>query len=144
MILKICSKCGIGKPLNEFYLRKTGERAGKVYEKCKECMKSRGRSYYSLNHDRQLKLALIRRAKARLINKNYLKSIKDKPCVDCGIKYDYYVMDFDHLNEQDKENNVARMAAGGWSLKKLIKEINKCEVVCANCHRIRTYKNKLR
>ncbi len=140
MLFKICTKCGYKKTIEEFYYRKTGIRANKYYEKCKECMKARGVSYYRLNHERQLRLALIRRAVYRKSTKEFLNIIKNKPCLDCGKSFPPYVMDFDHKEGEKKEKEVARMVAGGWSLKNIQKEINKCDLVCANCHRIRTYK----
>lgn len=137
--MKRCSKCLSEKSLNAFYRRKKGPRAGEYYEKCKNCMKVRGRSYYHLNRERQLRLALIRRRKYRLICKGYMTKLKDKPCQDCGKKYPHYVMDFDHREGEKKLLEVARMVAGGWSLKKIMKEIKKCDIVCSNCHRLRTY-----
>ena len=118
-------------------------RSGEYYEKCKDCMKLRGRNYYHSNHKRQLGLALIRRAKYRKAMKTFLIKIKSKPCSDCGKIYPYFVMDFDHRKDQLKEKEIAHMVAGGWSKKKIEDEIKKCDLVCANCHRIRTYSNKL-
>jgi hypothetical protein len=57
-------------------------------------------------------------------------------CADCGIK-NHIVLDFDHL--RDKKYNISRMIHDGFSWKAIKKEIEKCEIVCANCHRIRTY-----
>ncbi len=57
-------------------------------------------------------------------------------CVDCGEK-NHIVLDFDHI--RDKKYNVSRMIHDGFSWKAIMKEIQKCEVVCANCHRIRTH-----
>lgn len=138
--MKYCSFCK--KNLNEldFYVRKTGKRAGQIYEKCKNCMKVRGRYYYANNHDRQLTLAIKRRHKAYLEKRSYLNKVKDKPCMDCGTKYPFYVMDFDHKKGERKINDVAYMVTRNWSLQKIKEEIIKCDVVCANCHRIRTYK----
>ena len=68
-----------------------------------------------------------------------MTKLKDKPCQDCGKKYPHYVMDFDHREGEKKLLEVARMVAGGWSLKKIMKEIKKCDIVCSNCHRLRTY-----
>lgn len=65
-----------------------------------------------------------------------LAKLKDKPCVDCGIKFPYYVMDFDH-KDSEKLGEIAKMVNKSWD--KLLKEIKKCDVVCANCHRIRTH-----
>ena len=57
-------------------------------------------------------------------------------CVDCR-ENNHIVLDFDHL--RDKKYNISRMIHDGFSWKAILKEIQKCEVVCANCHRIRTY-----
>lgn len=57
-------------------------------------------------------------------------------CVDCGEK-NPIVLDFDHL--KDKKYNISRMIHDGFSWKAIMKEVNKCEVVCANCHRLRTH-----
>ncbi len=68
--------------------------------------------------------------------REYTRKLKEKsPCVDCGVKYPYYVMDFDHL--EDKDSSIHYLAATG-RIGALKKEILKCEIVCANCHRKRT------
>ena len=69
--------------------------------------------------------------------KKRLREIKEASgCVDCGIK-NHIVLDFDHL--KDKKYNVSRMIHDKFSWAAIKKEIAKCEVVCANCHRIRTH-----
>lgn len=69
----------------------------------------------------------------------YISQKDMKPCTDCGIPYRYYVMDWDHL--EDKTFNAGRAAT--YSLKRLQEEIAKCELVCSNCHRERTYRRSL-
>ena len=62
--------------------------------------------------------------------------LKESSCKDCGSK-DPRVLEFDHLG--DKSFNVSRAVSGSTRSWKLIQEeINKCDIVCANCHRIRT------
>lgn len=69
--------------------------------------------------------------------KKRLAEIKQSSgCVDCGEK-NHIVLDFDHL--RDKKYNVSRMIHDGFSWKAIMREVSKCEVVCANCHRIRTH-----
>lgn len=69
--------------------------------------------------------------------KDRLKKIKETSgCTDCGEK-NHIVLDFDHL--RDKKYNISRMIHDGFSWAAIKKEMAKCEVVCANCHRIRTY-----
>lgn len=56
------------------------------------------------------------------------------PCVDCG-EEDPVVLEFDHLH--GKEINISS-AINNWSIRRVQEEIDKCDVVCANCHRKRT------
>jgi hypothetical protein len=59
-------------------------------------------------------------------------------CVDCGGSFHPVAMDFDHLPGEEKRYEIARMLSGTWSIKSIEKEIAKCELVCSNCHRVRT------
>ena len=73
----------------------------------------------------------------------YLKEVKEKnPCMDCKISYPYYMMDFDHVRGK-KQANVVELI-NTLSKKRIDTEIAKCEVVCSNCHRARTYMRKMR
>lgn len=62
-----------------------------------------------------------------------------KGCADCG-ESDPIVLDFDHRDQATKSFNIGDVARLGWSLKKALAEAEKCDVVCANCHRRRTAK----
>jgi 5-methylcytosine-specific restriction endonuclease McrA len=69
-------------------------------------------------------------------NKNYIyEYLLDHSCVDCG-EPDPIVLEFDHL--RDKHASVYQIAAEGLALQRVIEEIAKCEVACANCHKRRT------
>jgi hypothetical protein len=81
-------------------------------------------------------------AKQKAYLAQYLRDLKTKtPCVDCGINYPYYVMDFDHVRGQ-KHANVMELVST-LSKKKIDEEIAKCEIVCSNCHRIRTHMRRV-
>jgi hypothetical protein len=71
--------------------------------------------------------------------RNFILVAKNKPCTDCNIQYPSYCMQFDHARG-NKEFHVS--CAWTFSLEKIQKEIDKCDVVCANCHAIRTHKRK--
>jgi hypothetical protein len=79
-----------------------------------------------------------RAAERRKVLIEYILTQKQKPCTDCKVSYPAYAMDFDHLG--DKEYDISRMPARGFSIEKIQLEIDKCELVCANCHRERTHK----
>ena len=81
----------------------------------------------------------IARQKAYLAS--YIRDLKEKsPCLDCGEYYPYYVMDFDHVRGK-KHKNVMELIPT-LSKKKIDEEIAKCEIVCSNCHRVRTHSRK--
>ena len=70
-----------------------------------------------------------------------LGHIKEKNgCSDCNGKYPFYVLDFDHTHG-NKVANIGQML-DYFSIEDIMKEVAKCEVVCSNCHRIRTYLRK--
>lgn len=80
-------------------------------------------------------------AKQKASLSRYIQNIKSShPCLDCKISYPYYVMDFDHVRGQ-KHKNVMELIPT-LSKKKIDEEIAKCEIVCSNCHRIRTHIRK--
>lgn len=63
---------------------------------------------------------------------------KDKPCADCGKRYPWYVMDLDHVRGK-KEFQIGDAGSYHRPIDVVIAEIEKCDVVCANCHRERTF-----
>ncbi len=87
------------------------------------------------------KAARLRRA-GRLVSRTYTDQAKDVPCVDCGIKYPPHVMDFDHVRGV-KVDDISRMVRVRVGERRLQAEINKCDVVCANCHRERSHQRSL-
>ena len=66
--------------------------------------------------------------------------LKSKPCMDCGGVFHPCAMDFDHREGEEKTDCVARLIAQCRPIEDILAEIEKCDLVCANCHRIRTYK----
>lgn len=70
---------------------------------------------------------------------NYKQS---RSCADCKENYPYWMMDFDHLS--DKEFGISSFYRNTQDIEKIKNEIKKCEVVCANCHRNRTYLRRLK
>lgn len=144
--MRKCSKCNQEKTSDEFYRRATGNRAGEYYEKCKECYKIRGRDYYQQNREIQARLALLRKNRRKEERRRFIESLKkDKPCMDCGKNYPPWVMDYDHREGQVKIGSISKMASGNTSSFENIKiEIEKCDLVCSNCHRERTYSRLMR
>lgn len=71
--------------------------------------------------------------------REYVNSLKDSPCVDCGVRYPPYVMHFDHLDGSTKLFGISKIP----SRVKIDEEVLKCELVCANCHAERTHQRRL-
>lgn len=62
-------------------------------------------------------------------------------CAFCGYKKHYAALEFDHINP-DKKLFAISQCHKGWGMKKIKDEIRKCQVLCANCHRIKTMEDK--
>src|SRR5688572_1178752 len=85
-------------------------------------------------------------ARTRLLNKRIfnrkkaikelINSIKEEPCLDCGGNFPPCAMDFDHV-KASKVGDISYVSRK-FGLIKVIEEILKCELVCANCHRVRS------
>jgi 5-methylcytosine-specific restriction endonuclease McrA len=83
--------------------------------------------------------------KRQVFKKNRAKEIintakVDKPCTDCGISFSVVAMDFDHI--EDKRFALSYLRRHGPTITSLLREIDKCELVCANCHRERTWQRQ--
>ena len=77
-----------------------------------------------------------REAKVRDAKRRVMAHLKKDPCIDCGECYPPYVMDFDHVRGE-KVCQIGCYLNTSW--KKILEELQKCELVCANCHRERTW-----
>lgn len=97
--------------------------------------------WYQKNKERLKNGTLASRARMRAINREYVQLAKAAPCMDCGNKYHYSVMDFDHRPDEIKTKNVS-ILADQYSLEIVKLEIAKCDLVCSNCHRIRTFRRR--
>jgi hypothetical protein len=121
----ICSKCKVAPSLS-------------YHCYCKVCHNDRQKLYYQ-DHPRSTDESLQRR---RQETRELVQRAKDVPCMDCGIKYPRYVMDLDHVRGK-KKFNLSRATSHMHSLESILAEIEKCDVVCANCHRSRTFNRAL-
>lgn len=76
------------------------------------------------------------RREYKQIKRRYVQKLKANPCMDCGGTFPACCMEFDHVRGT-KIYIVSAMVGQSWSMQKLKEEIAKCDLVCANCHRIR-------
>jgi hypothetical protein len=98
------------------------------------CQKEYHKKHYQNNKNYYVQKARYHTSKLE----QWVREFKQKPCADCGKEYPYYVMQFDHLSDKEFVLAKARL----FSKKKILEEIHKCEVVCANCHAERTHKRR--
>lgn len=114
-----------------FKYKKLGIRA----KACKECTRSEVRKHYYDNHEYYIFKANKRNRIIREFNRILVwKYLSAHPCIDCG-EADPIVLEFDHMeNKIDSIACVKRM----YTTRSLEKEIAKCEIRCANCHRRKT------
>lgn len=92
---------------------------------------------------KRLKYVRDKNRKARKRNAQFiLEHKKGKKCRDCGGAYPSYVLDYDHINPKTKVAKVSRLVSQAVSLKRIRNEIEKCHILCSNCHRERTHKRR--
>ncbi len=102
----------------------------KYYAENAEILKAKTRDYRKLNGDkRNYTIAERKLACVKLMGGK---------CFDCGKEYPHYVYDFHHLNPEEKEGLVNMQ----WSWEHIVNELNKCVMLCSNCHRIRHHGDK--
>ena len=78
-----------------------------------------------------------RRLARQRAQEKVIEYLREHPCVDCG-ETDIVVLEFDHQGDKAEEVNLMVRAGAPW--RRILAEIMKCEVVCANDHRRRTAK----
>ena len=131
--MKICRKCGREQDLSAFHRR------GKIVQAwCRSCRKAYDADYHARNSARRVAQSRDRRAKLARFHAE-LKAAT--PCADCDTFFHHAAMTWDHLPEESKATDVAVLVAGGMR-KKFFVEILKCELVCANCHAVRTWSRR--
>ena len=129
METKICTKCGEEKPLTEFNFKNKAR--GKRQSQCKECQRKRERELYNTIYKNKNKdLYNENRRKWRDEIRQLIQQFKSCGCAICGEK-DVCCLDFHHLH--DKEFDISN--ATNVSKERLYTELEKCIVLCANCHR---------
>lgn len=119
-----CKACELVKSLDEF--SKAGLINGVQYHRylCIPC--------YSIS----------KKPRKEKIREQYYEIKKNLKCEKCG-NDDYRVLEFDHIDREAKSFNVSDAIRKGYALEKIKHEIEKCQVLCANCHRIKTWEENI-
>jgi len=160
--MKICSKCKAEKE-DSCFSKRGSPRTG-LRPSCKKCESKHKKDYRSNSKIKKMeseygiiyrltniyknkKKRLEAKRKRRVKKENHLmvQELKHNPCCDCGRSFLYYCMDFDHKDPTKKRYNINAMIGKGYEI--ILNEISKCDLVCANCHRLREFnksKNRTR
>lgn len=110
---------------------------GKSGSYCKDCHNEYQKAYYK-KHPLGINESVKRRKK---LVRDMVKGGKSIKCMDCGKEYPWYVMDYDHVRGI-KKFNLSVAASKYRKLDSIIEEMAKCDIVCSNCHRERTFNRK--
>lgn len=120
--MKKCSRCGNPAKEGDYY--------------CASCRRDYAKEHYQKNKEKYVASKKSQVEKGRSFIWGYLST---HPCVLCG-EEDPLVLEFDHL--QDKEFCISRGLGDAYSIDRLQKEIEKCQVLCANCHKRKTARDQ--
>jgi hypothetical protein len=134
-----CGRCLSLKPVSEFAWRR--KRHGQLDNMCRECRSAYHRQHYLANRQRYIDQARARKQALALERTTYLIDyFNSHPCADCG-ESDPVVLEFDHLDTEAKSFDIGQsLPYRKW--ESILEEMEKCEVVCANCHRRRTARRR--
>lgn len=134
-VVRLCSRCGVTKALGEFPVKNAKKGWYRSY--CRSCCREYGREHYRKNVRAYARKAKVRAAIDRPRNRRIISDhLRTHPCVDCG-ESDALVLEFDHRDPSEKAGDVGRIVHAG-TVAALQAEMNKCDVRCGNCHRIKT------
>lgn len=137
-LTKFCPRCKETKALSEYRkhsITKTGQIRCQPY--CKQCNIEYNKIHYLNNKQNYLTNNQSRKRQRRKEIYEFLREHCKNGCVECG-ESDFRCLDFDHLDRTTKESSISSMVGSGLSLARIEKELAKCRIVCANCHRKHT------
>ena len=125
---KACGKCGVEKNRSEIF--KDSRTLNGLCSSCKSCKTLSKKNYH-----------YIATNKGTNVLGWLIKTYEGTPCMDCGNVFSFCVMDFDHRPDETKDFSIGKRGTYKMTeetLIKLQKEVAKCDLVCSNCHRLRT------
>ena len=140
--MRTCTKCGETKPETDYYFK--DKSSGRLHSQCKLCYKLHRATYYSQHYSKYSesyrKRAKAYRNKVRMEYRTNMEAfMKDKSCSVCS-ESDSVVLELDHVDPSQKLFSISQAVRLGKKWSDVIIEIEKCQVLCANCHRRKTSK----
>ncbi len=142
--MKECTICKSTKPTTDFFYR--NKRTQKLHSQCKQCYVEKRKKIwkdhyhkYGSNY-RENAVARNKRLKDKL-RQRMLEYLSDKSCFVCG-NSDRRVLEFDHLDPTLKSFGISNAITSIMKWERILVEIEKCQILCANCHKIKTAKER--
>ena len=137
METKTCSECRLCKSIEDFNWRIKNKEIRQT--RCKECTRKSTINHYNSNKESYKERARVfSKMQVAENRENLYKYLVSHPCTDCGEK-DPVVLQMDHVRGT-KDSDVSQLVRKGYCWETIQKEIEKCEVRCANCHARKTAK----
>lgn len=133
-----CTKCKCWLENEQFHWR--NKRLGKRKSICKSCRKNSDKRYYKI-HNTKRKLQVQQRI--RRLRQWFALLKTDKVCGLCKENH-IACLDFHHKDKTKKIMDLSDVVNAGWGEKKILLEIDKCDIICANCHRKLHWKERLK
>lgn len=136
----MCTKCSQPKDESEYFVK--NKSTGRLHSQCKDCYKEYRKTFsadhYAKYGETYRERARLRRARLKRQNQiELIEYMKNKACAIC-MESDIRVLEFDHLDPTTKSFNIARAVNDGIPWAIILLEIEKCQILCSNCHKKRT------
>lgn len=134
--MKRCSRCTKRLPLTAF--NKNTSRKDGLNTFCRTCACDASREYYRNNRAKhKAYVSKQKKITRERVRQNLWDYLVQHPCIVCGVS-DPRVLEFAHRDASTKLDDVAQMVSRAVSWERIYAEIQKCDVKCANCHRLQT------
>lgn len=137
--VKRCPRCcppDVELPIDRFGPNRA--RYDGVQPYCAACMSDATDASHARDGARRRAWVRSRTARVREENRARMMAfLSQQSCADCGER-DPVVLEFDHRDGAEKTRDVCLLVGGGYSWERVVAEMVKCDIVCANCHRRRT------
>lgn len=138
--MKQCAHCREWKTIEEFAF--SNRLLGTRQKHCRECMSKFNKESYNRRTEKYRQNIYDNRNRRKEEVKNFVWDyLAANPCMEGG-ESDPRLLEFHHIDPSQKEYNVSELVNGRYSIERIQKEISKCQVLCANCHRRKTYEEK--
>jgi hypothetical protein len=132
MDTKLCANCGFEKPYIDFRVKNSNKDGLELL--CSICLNERNQKLYAKNKEQRHKNIYARKKKRSILIREFILQIKrTRGCGFCNIN-NPTCLDFHHIDSLDKVFNLSQ-ASQGFSKERIEEEVEKCVIICGNCHR---------